>query len=223
MKNRDTKSLVVFDLDGTLVDTSKLIFDSFNFVLKKYSGVEMSPGQIRSYFGPPEDVAIKKILGEKDFELVWSDYLQYYESHLFETAVFPGIVDLLRDLKSQGIKLAIFTGKGNETTKITLVYHRLIDFFDMIVTGSIVKNHKPDKEGIELIMNTLGIDREQIVLVGDSMADYNAATAAGIDFVAALYDSNNVTEFGDIKCKKAENIAKLRRILLAQLKTIEAG
>ncbi|MGC8652668.1 MAG: HAD family hydrolase [Candidatus Kryptoniota bacterium] len=217
------KSLVVFDLDGTLVDTAKLIFDSFNFVLKRYQGTVMSPEEIRKYFGPPEDIAIKKIMGETNFEQIWEDYLQYYRSHLFETAVFPGIVELLTDLKTQRIKLAVFTGKGNETTELTLAYHGLRDFFDMVVTGSIVKNHKPDREGLELIMNSLGVGVGEAVLVGDSIADYKAAAAAGIDFVAALYDSNAVGHFSDIKCKKAESVESLRNILFPKLKKIVAG
>lgn len=217
------RSLVVFDLDGTLVDTAKLIYDSFNFVLKKYLGTEMSPDQIRTYFGPPEDVAIKKIFGNADFHLIWTDYLQYYSSHLFETAVFPGVIDLLSDLKAGFIKLAVFTGKGNETTEMTLAYHRLKDFFDMIVTGSIVRNHKPDKEGLELIVNSLGVEREGTVLVGDSLADYIASNAAGIDFIAALYDKHTTGQFDNVTCTKAESVDKLRRILLSQHKKIEAG
>ena len=209
-------SLAIFDLDGTLADTSQLIFDSFNFVMRKYKSIEMAPSQIMSYFGPPEEIAIKNILGSDNFDSIWLDYLGYYEDHLNETEVFAGIPELLRALKKTGSHLAIFTGKGNNTTELTLKHHGIRDLFDVIVTGSIVKNHKPSPEGVELALSTLRVEPSMAVLVGDSLSDYRAATSAGIHFIAAMYDSLAKNRFDDVKCVKANSIRELSALLLPQ-------
>ncbi len=178
--------------------------------------MEMTPSQIMSYFGPPEEIAIKNILGSDNFDSIWLDYLGYYEDHLNETEVFAGIPELLRALKKTGSHLAIFTGKGNNTTELTLKHHGIRDLFDVIVTGSIVKNHKPSPEGVELALSTLRVEPSMAVLVGDSLSDYRAATSAGIHFIAAMYDSLAKNRFDDVKCVKANSIRELSALLLPQ-------
>jgi pyrophosphatase PpaX len=207
--------LVIFDLDGTLADTHQLIFDSFNFVLRKYKSVELTPQQILSYFGPPEEVCIRNMLGNDDFTNAWHDYLEYYEKHIDETLVFPGVPGLLTDLKSSGVRLGIFTGKGKETTELTLGFHGIRSLFDIVVTGSGVKNHKPDPEGVELALKRLKVRAKDAVLVGDSLSDYKAAASAGTDFIAAMYDTLPKIHFDGLDCKRVKSVKELSDILLA--------
>lgn len=207
--------LVIFDLDGTLANTSGLIFDSFNFIMRKYKSREMSPGQIMSYFGPPEEIAIKNIMGDENFNSVWHDYLGYYESHLSQTEVFAGIPELTKELKKLGTRLAVFTGKGSKTTELTLKYHGLREMFDLVVTGSVVANHKPDPEGVELVLSRLEVHPSGAVLVGDSLSDYKAGRAAGVYFIAALYDGLVKNRFDGVDCAKAISVKRLSEMLLS--------
>lgn len=213
-KADDKYSLVIFDLDGTLADTHQLIFDSFNFVLRKYKSIEMTPNEILSYFGPPEEVCIMNMIGAADFVNAWPDYLKYYADHLAETTIFAGIPKLLRDLKASGLLLAVFTGKGEETTRSTLRFHGIMDSFDMVVTGSGVKNHKPHPEGVELILNSLKVEPSEAVVVGDSMSDYKVASSAGTHFVAAMYDPFLRARFDGLDCERAKSVRQLSEILL---------
>lgn len=206
--------LVIFDLDGTLVDTSQLIFDSFNFIMRKYKSLELTPKEIMHYFGPPEEIAIKNILGSDDFDNVWRDYLDFYENHLSQTHLFSGIVELTTELRRAGTRLAIFTGKGSNTTELTLKYHGLMEIFDIIVTGSVVTNHKPNPEGVELALSRLGIESSRAVVVGDSLSDYKAASSAGTHFVAALYDGLAKNRFDNIDCVKVSSVEELSAVLL---------
>ncbi|HEY9166759.1 MAG TPA: HAD family hydrolase [Candidatus Kryptonia bacterium] len=209
-------SLVIFDIDGTLADTSRLIFDSFNHVAKKYRSKVFTPQEIMSYFGPPEEVALKNIIGEENFDSVWRDYLDYYREHSDDSTIFPGIKKLLTELKSSGCRLAVFTGKGSHTTEITLSYHGLRDLFDVIVTGSMLKNHKPDPEGVEFALKALGIAAGDAVLVGDSRSDFKAAAAARIHFIAAVYDSLAANRFDNIDCAKVTTVDQLSSLLLSE-------
>lgn len=207
-------SLAIFDLDGTLADTSSLIFDSFNFVARKYRNMELTPQQIMSYFGPPEEVALKNIFGDGDFDSLWRDYLDYYKDHSEKSSVFDGIREILVRLKDAGCKLAVFTGKGDHTTELTLSHHDMKSLFDLIVTGSMLKNHKPDPEGVELALKTLRVRPPDAVVVGDSLSDYKAATAAGVNFIAATYDSLARNRFDKIDCAKAASVGELSELLL---------
>jgi HAD superfamily hydrolase (TIGR01509 family) len=207
-------SLVVFDLDGTLSDTHQLIFDSFNFVMRKYKSVELTPEEIMSYFGPPEEVCIKNMIGADHFMDAWRGYLEYYDMHLDETVIFPGVQELLNNLKSSGTLLGIFTGKGKETTESTLKFHGIRNLFDIVVTGSGVKNHKPHPEGVELALRQLKVHAQDSVLVGDSLSDYKAAGSAGTGFIAATYDRLSKNHFDGIECKRAKSVHELSELLL---------
>jgi pyrophosphatase PpaX len=207
-------ALVLFDLDGTLTDTHQLIFDSFNHVLRKYKSIEMTPREILSYFGPPEEVCIKNMLGDADFESVWNDFIEYYRDHLDESTVFEGLNELLAKLKDSGELMGVFTAKGSSTADLTLEHHGLRGFFDIVVTGSQVKNHKPDPEGVRLALSRLNVGPAETIVVGDSPSDYRAATGAGTDFIAVLYDGTSGDRFIDIQCRKAASVAELSAFLL---------
>lgn len=206
-------SLVIFDLDGTLADTHQLIFDSFNFIMRKYKSMEMTPQEIMSFFGPTEDVCLRNIIGEERFEEGWCEYLDYYAKHLDETTLFPGIRNIVKDLRSSGAHLAVFTGKGKETTKLTLDFHQVTRFFDLIVTGSGVRNHKPHPEGVELALKELRVKARDAVLVGDSISDFKAAGSAGTSFIAVSYDGLAKHRFDDVDCLKARSVEELSSLL----------
>ena len=208
-------SLVIFDLDGTLADTHQLIFDSFNFVMRKYKSIELTPQEIMSYFGPPEDVCIKNMTGAANFDRAWHDYLDYYETHINESVIFSGIPELLNGLKKSGCHLGVFTGKGTDTTDMTLKYHRLKNLFDVIVTGSNVMNHKPHPEGIEFALRKFNVESSKAILIGDSLSDYKAAASAKTHFIAALYDEFvPANRFDGTECIKANSVQELSEMLL---------
>lgn len=213
MASVDRYSLILFDLDGTLADTHQLIFDSFNFVLRKYKSIEMAPKEILSYFGPPEEVCITNMLGRGNFDSVWKDFIGYYSSHLSETTVFEGVKGLLQSLKSHGKRVGVLTAKGTTTAELTLEFHGLKSLFDIIVTGSQVRNHKPDPEGVSLVLRTLGKKASETILIGDSPSDYRAAGSAGTDFIAVTYDSISKNRFDGIDCKKAASVAELAKLI----------
>ncbi len=223
MSFSDKYSLILFDLDGTLTDTHQLIFDSFNFVLRKYKSVELTPKEIIAYFGPPEEVCLKNMLGEEYFDRAWPDFIDYYRSHIHESIVFEGLRELLHGLKASGKLVGVFTAKGRMTTEITLEYHGLKTLFDIIVTGSLVKNHKPDPEGINLALGRLNLPPGKTLVVGDSPSDYKAATSAGTDFIAVMYDNISKNRFGDVVCKKAWSVAELSAFLLGGGSDLERG
>jgi pyrophosphatase PpaX len=185
-----TLKCVIFDIDGTLTRTNELIFSSFNYVATKYLGRTFSEKEIIGLFGPPEEGALAKIFGPALLDDVMKDLLVYYREHHDRMAsLHQGIDGLLAYLKERKVKLAVFTGKGRHTTEITLHALRIRDYFEFVVSGNDVVNHKPHGEGIMRILHYFNLPKDQALMVGDSMADVKAARAAGVPMAAVLWDS----------------------------------
>ncbi len=179
---------IIFDIDGTLTSTNDLIFASFNYITEKYLGKTFSPKEIVSWFGPTEDVILKEFCGE-NYEKAREEYYKFYSDNHYMADIYPGMKEILEVLKSQGILLSIYTGKGREAAVITLKKIGIYEFFDLIITGDEVKEHKPSPEGIEVFLEKFHLQKDDVIMVGDSPSDVKAAHAAGVKVASVLWDS----------------------------------
>jgi HAD superfamily hydrolase (TIGR01549 family) len=183
-------SCVIFDMDGTLTRTNALIFASFNHITQKYLGKTFTPKEIIGFFGPPEEGAIAKLIGAERLDEAMDELCMYYREHHSAMAeLHAGISSVLNLLKDRGTRLAVFTGKGSRTANITLEEFGIAGFFDCIVSGNDVVNHKPHHEGIQKILDKYSLAPEEVLMVGDSMSDINASRGAGVKVAAVLWDS----------------------------------
>lgn len=181
---------VIFDMDGTLTQTNQLIFDSFNYIASIYEGKKYSEAEITAMFGPPEQGALQAIVGKEKIAGAMEEYLEFYgTNHDALARLYPGIKDVLVDLKKRGTSVALFTGKGIETTTITLNKFGLTPYFDYVVTGSDVQSYKPSAEGIRKILKHFGLQVDEVLMVGDSVGDVKASHEAGVKVAAVLWDS----------------------------------
>jgi len=179
----------IFDIDGTLTSTNELIFATFRHVTEKYLNKKVTDEEIISLFGPTEDVILKEWM-TNDYEDARKDYLAFYEAkHHLMADVYPGIKEALQFIKSKNIPLSIFTGKGRDSSLITLKKIGVIDLFDMIVTGDDVENHKPSPEGIEKFVKKYNLNRNKVLMIGDAPADVTAARNAGVKIASVVWDS----------------------------------
>jgi pyrophosphatase PpaX len=181
---------IIFDIDGTITHTNQLIYDTFNYVSDKYIGRTFTPREITAMFGPPEDYAIRDMVGESRFEQAMEDFYRYYKTHHSEKAgLYDGMFDILSGLKQAGFQMAVFTGKGRTSAEITIEELGLSQFFDTVVTGHDVVRHKPSGEGLLRALERMNLPHENALMVGDSVADVRASREAGIDIAAVLWDS----------------------------------
>ncbi|MBN1639088.1 MAG: HAD family hydrolase, partial [Ignavibacteriales bacterium] len=170
----------IFDLDGTLASTNRIIFASFNYVLKKHLGKEYSDEEIISLFGPTEDVILKKYFKDK-YLVARKDYYDFYEKYHEEMVTqYPDLLEIIKKIKLEKIPIGIFTGKGKESTTITLKKINALKYFDMIITGDDVSNHKPHPEGINKFIGKFGIENERVLMIGDAPSDITAAKSANV-------------------------------------------
>ena len=179
---------IIFDVDGTLTFTNQLIFDSFNHITKKYLGRSYSDDEIIALFGPTEDVILKDICKE-EYQNARKDYYAYYRNNHDIAYLYEGIKDLVIDINKAGILLSIFTGKGRTSALITLDELGLTSYFDMIVSGDDVENHKPSPEGIIMFLSKHNLDPKEVLMIGDAPSDIIAANECGVEIASVVWDS----------------------------------
>lgn len=179
---------IIFDIDGTLTSTNELIFASFNHITEKYLGRKYSSDEIVSLFGPTEDQILEDMCGE-NFEQAKKEYYDFYTGNHHMADLYPGIKQILSHLKEKNILLSIYTGKGRKAAVITLKKLDIHDYFDYIITGDDVVEQKPAAEGINKFIEKFSLNKNSVLMIGDSPADVKAAKAAGVKIASVLWDS----------------------------------
>ena len=181
---------IIFDMDGTLTQTNQLIYDSFNHVAEKYIHKRLTPKEIAAYFGPPEQEAVENMIGTDHIDEAMKEYYHFYEERHNELAsLYPGIRDLLDFVKRNGILIGLFTGKGRRTTEISLREFGIASYFDVVMTGDDVDHFKPSGDGIKKIMAQFSLKPDEVLMVGDAIADVKASRECGVRIAAVVWDS----------------------------------
>jgi len=177
-------------MDGTLVDTFRLITDAYNFAAEDFLNKRLSMRDVLSLPGRTLDEVLARNIPAAHVREAVERYYRFFERNFYSrTKVFPGIRSLLVTMKRKGIKLAVFTGAPRRTAQVTLGKSELEDFFLRIVTADDVIQPKPNPEGLRVAMNAIGADPNKTVYVGDHPDDIIASREARIKTAAALWGS----------------------------------
>lgn len=171
---------VLFDLDGTLIDTNRLIIDSFKYTYKTCLGLEVSEQEILKYFGEPLIVTLKRYSEEKSDEL-FKTYIEYNESRHDDTVtIFDGIKELLEELERQGHTLALVTSKRKKVAIMGLELFDIKKHFDVFVALEDTELHKPNPAPVLKALELLGAQSRDAIMVGDSVFDIHCAHGAEV-------------------------------------------
>ncbi|HPN37486.1 MAG TPA: HAD family hydrolase [Melioribacteraceae bacterium] len=212
----------IFDIDGTITATNKLIFATFNHVADKYLNKFLTDSEIISLFGPTEDIILKDWMGH-NFEQARKDYYKFYDlNHEKMASAYPGIIDIILEIKNCGLPLGIYTGKGRTSTEITLKKIGIFSYFDLIISGDDVKNHKPSPEGINKFIEKFNLLPENILMIGDAPADIIAAKTAGAKVASVLWDSYAIDTIKRLKADfYFETVNELHKFIRRQLRKVK--
>lgn len=180
---------LIFDCDGTLVDSLGQAMESFNYALDEVGYPPRPVEAIKRYFGAGADRILQHILGnEAQAAQAFERYLDH-QSHLAaRTRLHDGVLDLLERVHGAGLPMAVVTGRHARDLEIVLRPHRVHDYFQTQIADNHVPHSKPAPDGILLACTRLGLPPEQTAYIGDSTMDMVAAKAAGSFAVAALWD-----------------------------------
>ena len=179
------KRLVIFDMDGTLADSSRAIANAINFVRSRLGLPPMDPATIVSKINDPHLNAAEYFYETERFEPRHEEWFaEYYSAnHHKELELYEGVVELLDRLKERGCLLAIATNAYRRSTLETLKHLGIFGYFDAVASYDDVPRGKPAPDMLLKILKELKCRPEEAIFVGDGHRDRLAAEAAGIDFV----------------------------------------
>lgn len=172
---------VIFDFDGTIADTNELVLASWQHTYEVRRGHRVDPTHILKSFGEPLYVTMQKEFPEWPVEETVAIY-RNYQVDIFEEMIrpFPGMLELMRDLKDKGIKVSIVTSRLRGTTLQGLRVFGAEDLGEGLVAFEDTEKHKPDPDPVLLGMERLGSTPEATLVVGDSAYDILCAHNAGV-------------------------------------------
>lgn len=175
---------VLFDFDGTLVNTNDVIIASWQHTYKHYRGREESIEKITACFGEPLLITMAREFPEVAPEESAEVYRQFQQqnAHLL-VKIFPGIVDLLKALKEAGYRMGIVTSRTRESALRYMDMFGITEYFEAMVTCDDTTVHKPNPEPILLGLEKMGITKDEAIMIGDSPFDIKCANNAGVKSV----------------------------------------
>lgn len=181
--------LVIFDLDGTIADTSPGILNSIRYVQKQMGLPEITLEQMYSHVGPPMEESYHRNFGLEGAEL--SRAVEYHKEYAAkqgyrEIEIYDGIPQLLERMHEEGVKTAVATLKAQATADKIFAEFGLSKMFDLVI-GTNSSEPKSKAQLLEECMAKLQCAKARTVLIGDSKYDAEGALQAGIDFIAVTY------------------------------------
>jgi 2-phosphoglycolate phosphatase, prokaryotic len=187
---------LVFDLDGTLVDSLPDLRAALNEMLREVGRRELSPSEVRSMIGDGTHALVPRALratGEViDRSLILENaherFLNFYEAVPTKLSrLYPGVAKTLESLVESGTHLAVCTNKQQRATLAVLEGFGIAQYFEAIVGGDCVPFHKPDPRHLLAAIEQLHVDPNEAIMVGDNENDYAAARGAGSRVVLMRY------------------------------------
>ena len=193
------KLTIIFDLDGTLIDTPRGIVETFTAALKSMGVAFIDAEAIKATIGLPLGKAFGHLLGvsgdDDQINLAIKQYQALFKEIVLPKAkelIFPGVEEGLATLKSQDFTLAVATSKVYMSAEALLKAAGLWDYFDLVVGADHVVQPKPHPEMGYLVMSKLGVLADHSVMVGDTTHDILMAKGAGMRSIAVTYGIHDV-------------------------------
>ena len=180
---------IVFDIDGTLIDSEKAILKSFQKTLEN-EGIKRDLSDLKFALGIPGKDALLKLNIENIDDVLekWDNNLKLFSD---EIILFDGIKSVIKELKSKNIKLGIITSRTRQEYHLDFIRFGIHSYFDLVICADDTTNHKPNKDPMEKYIELSGAKKEETIYIGDSIYDMKCSKGAGVDFALALWGAND--------------------------------
>lgn len=191
---------VIFDFDGTVVDTGEGILKSLQYSFEQMGREIPDMSDLKKFIGPPIHYSYTHFYGVSEDEV--GEYIKKYRERykikgIYESVLYCGMKELLCELRSRGVKLGIASSKPEHLIYSVADYLGITDMFDAIVGVKLDDSNHSTKTGLVLeAMKKLGAtDKSKVLMVGDRCFDIDGAAGAGVDSCGALWGYGNEEEF----------------------------
>jgi phosphoglycolate phosphatase len=204
--------LIIFDLDGTLVNAYPAICGSFNYAMQKLNYPKLNAKTIQRAVGWGDKNLLKPFISPRDLNKALVIYRQHHKKALLKGSdLFPGVKAILKYLKNKGYKLAVASNRPTEFSLILVKHLRLEKYFDYILCADKLKHGKPYPEILNKIMQRFSCPASQSLYVGDMVIDAQAGRRAKIKTIIVTTGSSSRQEIK--KEKPFRIITKIRELL----------
>jgi HAD superfamily hydrolase (TIGR01509 family) len=177
------RQAVVFDLDGTLVDSLPHVLAAFTHALAPYMDRPITMEMFAQFGGPPWRLFPQLVRDRREVAGAMERLCDYNARHGQRPNLFAGVRPVLETLHAHGVQLAIWTGRDRASAQSILRLHRLEPLFAAVVCGDDLPSHKPDPAGLRLVLERLGAEPDQTLYLGDADVDVLAGHACGVPTV----------------------------------------
>lgn len=195
--------LILFDLDGTLIETAPEIADAVNDTLSECGRAEVSQQQVNDWIGHgtrelliqalafTDDLSAHEVRNSNAFTAIEAVFTRHYQRRCgTRSHLYPHVRETLQALRAAGVRLAVVTNKEGRYTQTVINAHGLAPLFDRVISGDTLPVKKPDPAAIDDCLRRFGVARERALFVGDSSIDVATARNAGIAVWALPYGYN---------------------------------
>ena len=197
------KPLLIFDLDGTLADTSHDLIAALNAVLADYNEVSVAPDSVRHLISQGAVGLLSAgfsshydLMSDDKKQTLFESFVNHYKQRMLnEIALYPGIETALNVLSTQGFKMAICSNKNTNLAEHILEHLNIRHYFSAVCGGDfLIGIKKPDRRHVEMTMTQAGFNASiaHAIFIGDAMNDINAAKNTGIPSVYVTYGYGDV-------------------------------
>lgn len=195
--------LILFDLDGTLIETASEIMDAVNDTLRHFELPEVTQQQVNDWIGHGTRelliqalahagrTEVAAVRASDSLALIAAEFDRHYQNRCgTRSQLYPQVREVLTALRKRGVKLAVVTNKESRYTTTVLDAHQLMPLFDRVVSGDTLPTKKPDPAGIHSCLAAFDIAHQRALFVGDSSIDVATARNAGVAVWALPYGYN---------------------------------
>lgn len=190
---------VLFDLDGTLIDSNEIIIESYIHAFKVFRpDLSFPRDKILTFIGPTLEMVFKNYVDADQIEPMIREYRSHYVANEGRFhALYPGVIKGLMDLKNLGVKLSIVTSKFKDAAWRSYTHYQLDTFFDTFIALDDVSHPKPDKEPVEVALKKLG-GADYAIMIGDNHGDILAGKNAGIEGAGVAWSIKGKTFLNEV-------------------------
>ncbi|MBF0472448.1 MAG: HAD-IA family hydrolase [Nitrospirae bacterium] len=214
--------LILFDLDGTLVDSKTDIANALNYALSPLGVPKLSDEDTMRVVGDGITQLFEKLIGNTTIEIRDSAiavFSEYYLAHITEyTKPYPGVLETLKELSNY--KKAVISNKREQMSKLIIKELGIEPYIDLLLGGDSVPEKKPSPIPLQMAMDFFNVIPEQTIMIGDSSNDINAGISAGVKTIAVTYGFRSIDTLQSADYFIYKDMRELISILRGQIGAI---
>jgi len=202
---------IIFDIDGTIINTEKAVIGSLQKTLKEVQGRDYEHDELTFVLGIPSSSSLPMlgIQNVDEIHEIWSGYMKDYYSDIH---IYPNIDLVLKTLHDAKIMTGIVTSKTKKELQDDFVPFDLMKYLPFIITADDTRKHKPNPEPIQKFLEISGASKSEAIYIGDTIYDMKCAEDAGVDFALAGWGAPQPSSI-DTPCKLNEPMDILKLVI----------